>query len=250
VKVLVLGESCRDIYIYGACPRLSPEAPVPVFVESRRSECGGMALNVAANLRVLGVACELVTQAEPIHKTRFVEDGRNHTLLRVDNERPCEPYAGDTTFTGFDAVALVDYNKGFLPVDTIAAICERNTPVFLDTKKPLGAWCHAATFLKLNEVEERASASFLAAHPAVMDRTIVTLGGDGCLFQRRAYPVAQADVMDVAGAGDTFFAGLIAAYLTTRDTERSLTFANECARDVVQRRGTVVVRPGKLSITL
>ena len=30
-KILVIGDSCTDIFIYGECNRICPEAPVPVF---------------------------------------------------------------------------------------------------------------------------------------------------------------------------------------------------------------------------
>ena len=30
-RILVVGDSCTDIFIYGDINRLSPEAPVPVF---------------------------------------------------------------------------------------------------------------------------------------------------------------------------------------------------------------------------
>ena len=31
MKVLLLGDSCEDEYIYGRCTRISPEAPVPIL---------------------------------------------------------------------------------------------------------------------------------------------------------------------------------------------------------------------------
>ena len=31
MKVLIIGDSCKDIFIYGKVKRLTPEAPVPVF---------------------------------------------------------------------------------------------------------------------------------------------------------------------------------------------------------------------------
>ena len=31
-KILLVGDNCKDIYQYGTIDRLSPEAPVPVFV--------------------------------------------------------------------------------------------------------------------------------------------------------------------------------------------------------------------------
>lgn len=30
IKVLVIGDGCLDIFRYGKCERLSPEAPVPI----------------------------------------------------------------------------------------------------------------------------------------------------------------------------------------------------------------------------
>ena len=50
MKILVIGESCRDIFNYGVCDRLCPEAPVPVFNPARSIENGGMARNVYNNL--------------------------------------------------------------------------------------------------------------------------------------------------------------------------------------------------------
>ena len=49
-NILLLGDSCRDIYQFGTVDRMSPEAPVPVFVPSYREERDGMASNVFKNL--------------------------------------------------------------------------------------------------------------------------------------------------------------------------------------------------------
>ena len=32
MKVLVVGDSCEDVFDYGKCTRLCPDAPVPVFI--------------------------------------------------------------------------------------------------------------------------------------------------------------------------------------------------------------------------
>ena len=32
MRVLVIGDSCQDVFVYGDIERISPEAPVPVFV--------------------------------------------------------------------------------------------------------------------------------------------------------------------------------------------------------------------------
>ena len=55
MKILVIGESCRDIFNYGECNRLCPEAPVPIFNSIQTIENGGMALNVHNNINALGV---------------------------------------------------------------------------------------------------------------------------------------------------------------------------------------------------
>ena len=31
MNILVIGDSCKDVFIYGDIERISPEAPVPVF---------------------------------------------------------------------------------------------------------------------------------------------------------------------------------------------------------------------------
>ena len=49
-KVLVVGDTCLDIYRYGTVDRLSPEAPVPIFQVSHEEQLHGMAANVRANL--------------------------------------------------------------------------------------------------------------------------------------------------------------------------------------------------------
>ena len=53
MKILVLGESCQDIFHYGECKRLCPAAPVPVFNSIHMIKNGGMAKNVEKNLRQL-----------------------------------------------------------------------------------------------------------------------------------------------------------------------------------------------------
>ena len=50
-KILVIGESCLDIYQYGSAGRLAPEAPVPVFKKTGPQNIhAGMASNVYNNV--------------------------------------------------------------------------------------------------------------------------------------------------------------------------------------------------------
>ena len=38
MKILVIGDSCTDIFIYGEIDRICPEAPVPVFKPIRKTK--------------------------------------------------------------------------------------------------------------------------------------------------------------------------------------------------------------------
>ena len=59
-SVLVVGDIMLDKYISGKVKRISPEAPVPVFLmEGQYSVLGG-AGNVVTNLRKLGVAASFI----------------------------------------------------------------------------------------------------------------------------------------------------------------------------------------------
>ena len=53
-KVLVIGDSMIDSYMFGEINRISPEAPVPVVeIKYHENRLGGAA-NVALNLKSLG----------------------------------------------------------------------------------------------------------------------------------------------------------------------------------------------------
>ena len=75
LKVLVIGESCTDEFIYCEVNRLSPEAPVPVLNPVKITTNSGMAGNVYENVCALNleVDVELIYQDEEITKraTRF-----------------------------------------------------------------------------------------------------------------------------------------------------------------------------------
>jgi bifunctional ADP-heptose synthase (sugar kinase/adenylyltransferase) len=42
MKFLAIGDSCTDVFIYGRCERICPEAPVPVFIPVKEKTNGGM----------------------------------------------------------------------------------------------------------------------------------------------------------------------------------------------------------------
>ena len=81
MKILVIGDSCTDIFIYGEIDRICPEAPVPVFKPIRETKNDGMAKNVKSNLEALGCEVDIITNPNDIKKTRYVDnDGKSKII--------------------------------------------------------------------------------------------------------------------------------------------------------------------------
>ena len=72
-------------------------------------------------------------------------------------------------------------------------------------------------------------------------KLIITLGHEGCLFREKIFSVEEVEIKEVTGAGDTFMAGLVAEYIKTKNIEKAIIFANQCATKVVQKRGVNIV---------
>jgi D-beta-D-heptose 7-phosphate kinase/D-beta-D-heptose 1-phosphate adenosyltransferase len=172
-RVLVLGDTMLDRFVYGHVDRISPEAPVPVLRQSRIDAMLGGAGNVARNIASLGgtailvatigvddagrtieellssadrIEPQLVKSTTPtIQKTRFIAD--KSQLLRVDIEEP-STLSADTrrqilaqvrqNLDEVDAVVLSDYGKGLLSADLVAEVIElakaASIPVIVDPK--------------------------------------------------------------------------------------------------------------------
>ena len=115
MKVLVIGDSCTDKFVYGECNRICPEAPVPVFNPIEQKSNGGMAKNVFNNLKSLASKwdIDLITNTNEITKTRLVDIKTNQMLLRVDEDDKCDRVKNIKDFDDYDAIVISDYNKGF-----------------------------------------------------------------------------------------------------------------------------------------
>ena len=238
-SILVVGDSCIDEYQYCTTSRLAPEAPVPVVEVIRADITEGMAANVERNLMRLGSEVQLVTNSSwrEFRKTRIVDARSNHMFLRVDQVGRPNRINIETihTWTQADAIIVSDYDKGFLEREDIEAICAMHPLVFLDTKKPLDDWANQAAYIKINEFEYQHSSMWSKSH--LLDKTIRTLGGDGCEFRGQLFPAKRVQVIDVSGAGDTFLASLVHRFMYSKDIVVSIEFANHCAGQVVQSIG-------------
>ena len=235
MKVLLLGDSCEDEYIYGRCTRISPEAPVPVLDYAKIKTTSGMAGNVCLNLQVFGIDITFLTNKEQLVKTRFIDEKSNQQILRVDNEEKIKPLMIPVITDSFDAVVISDYNKGYLTTEKIFEIVESSTcPVFIDSKKtilPNKPNC----FIKINDVEYEKLDDYN------IENLIVTKGSEGCIYKQTLYPAEKVNVYDVVGAGDTFLAALVYGYITTNNIDESLMMGNKAAAIAVQQPGTYIL---------
>jgi D-beta-D-heptose 7-phosphate kinase/D-beta-D-heptose 1-phosphate adenosyltransferase len=232
-SVLLIGDSCTDIYNIGTVDRLSPEAPVPVVKIVETFSLPGMSANVHRNLINLNIEADFVYNDTPITKTRFIDKRSGQHLLRVDDEDDVVQWSGKlpNSLDSYDAIVISDYDKGFLTYEHIESLIESSVPVFIDTKKTdlerfQGAW------VKVNELEYSRLRSECSG-------LIVTLGERGAKVPHHDLecPTKAVEVMDVCGCGDTFLAALTAQYLFTKDIEKAIIFANIAAGITVQHRG-------------
>lgn len=246
MKILIIGESCRDVFHYGESVRLCPDAPVPVFKSLKILDNGGMAKNVQRNLQSLGCQTELVTNKkwDQIRKTRFVDFRTNHMFLRVDENESTYgtlsiEYLESLDKDSYDAVVVSDYNKGYLSEDILSFISKWHPLVFLDTKKVLGAWAENFSFIKINNAEFEATEHTLNGD--LMSRLIITRGYRGSEYLGKMYTVQSVEVKDTSGAGDTFLSGLCYKYVETKDIIAAIKFGNSCSTKVVQKRGVSIL---------
>ena len=244
MKILVIGDSCTDVFVYGHSTRLCPEAPVPIFEPSRTVTNDGMAGNVKANLESLGASVDLKTNKEQITKTRYVDVKSNQMFLRVDSIDRVKP-AFDINRVDWDvdAVIVSDYDKGFLTENDIHEISKRHPLTFIDTKKPINLQTFSDyTYIKMNEWEWELCERAGAKYKEWADKLIITMSEKGCLYRDIVFPVNNdIEVRDLSGAGDTFMASLVYKYVNTESITDAIKFANECATKVVQKKGVTTI---------
>lgn len=243
IKVLVIGETCVDKFIYSEVTKLSPEAPIPVLKPISVVENKGMSGNVVENVKSMLQGVEVVHwhQPEIITKTRFVESKSNHMFIRVDeNEEKITPinveFKDKDYLSDFNITIVSDYNKGFLSNEDLVFIGRHSNLSILDSKRKLTEnIIESYYFVKLNEQE-----SNLNKRLSMLKNVIVTLGAKGASYDNTLYPsVNPKETIDVSGAGDTFTSAFIIKYFLTKNISESITYANQMSSIVVSKRGVV-----------
>ncbi len=208
-RILVLGDSMLDRFVYGSVERISPEAPIPVLTIERVDDMLGGAANVARNIATLGAQAVLVAVVGddaaagtlrgalahiPSIEARLVVDATRPTtvktrhianrqqILRADSESR-KSITGTTAeavlaqfnaaLPAVDAVILSDYAKGTLTEAVtqaaIAAALAAGKPVLVDPKSKSFGKYHGSTVLTPNRHELQLA----AGSPCVTDEQIV-----------------------------------------------------------------------------
>lgn len=192
LHIAVIGDVMLDHYIWGACERISPEAPVPVVSVSKESTLLGGAGNVVNNLHTLGAKVSLLSvvgkdenakqmqmllEAQNIKATLVEEQGRrttkksrvvasNQQVIRYDDESKTNISlasqmklleALQQNLFSYDMVILSDYAKGVLTPnlckDIISMCRDMNKDVLVDPKGRDYAKYTGATLLTPNKKE-------------------------------------------------------------------------------------------------
>jgi len=243
-KVLVIGESCTDVFIYGTSSRKSPEGKGAVFVPNNVVTNKGMAANTALNISSMDIDVVLFSDSGNIKKTRFVDSDTNELYLRVDENDFTDriDLSSLNNLSLFDAIIISDYCKGFLTEEDILHISKMHHLVILDTKKRLGDWCKNVTFIKLNRFEAQNNHDVILEKKWLEDKIITTLDGNGAAYKGKVVKTKKIQNADVSGAGDTFVAGFVAKYLDSHNIVESIGWANYCAGEVVKQKGVTIFR--------
>jgi D-beta-D-heptose 7-phosphate kinase/D-beta-D-heptose 1-phosphate adenosyltransferase len=243
-KVLVIGESCTDVFIYGTSERKSPEGKGPVFVPYHEVYGAGMAANTANNLSSMGVDVDMYSDNGDIIKSRYVNKDTNELYLRVDEGDVVDriKISELPDLKKYNAVVISDYCKGFLDEEDIHTIASTHPLVILDTKKKLGDWCKNVTYIKINRLEWEVSKDVIRDNEWLFDKIICTLDKTGTAYKHTTYAVKPVENADVSGAGDTFTAGFVKKYLETNDIGKSIEWGNHCAGEVVKEKGVSVFK--------
>lgn len=233
-NILLIGDNCKDVYQYGTVDRISPEAPVPVFVPIRIEEHEGMAGNVAKNLEALGCNVNFLHMETSI-KTRLIDMRSKQQIVRIDNDIKSDPLTFATEIPPvYDAIVISDYDKGTVTYSLIEELRKEFAgPIFIDTKKQDLRRFNGCV-VKINELEYNRRTS-------LNDKLIITLGEHGALYkeghEERFFDAPKVEVSDVCGAGDTFLAAVAYKYLLTNNIDQAIQFAIKASSVTVQHVG-------------
>lgn len=199
-KIMVVGDLVWDEFIWGKVERISPEAPVPVVLQTRRSYMPGGAANVANNLKSLGCSVSLVgkvgndaegrmlladlkkrgietggilrdKKSPTIVKTRVI--AQQQQVVRVDREVVDASVDSANKLADFiiknlpkfDAIIIEDYGKGVINPDLLHKVFpvarRLNKIISVDPKEDHFDFYAGATVITPNRKEAENAVRYL-----------------------------------------------------------------------------------------
>ena len=190
-KVLIVGDTMIDAYMWGEINRMSPEAPVPVVKVKKHENRLGGAANVALNLKALGatpILCSVIgtgnrgvlfkelmkesklstagilsnNKRKTTIKTRVIAEKKHQ--LRIDEEETHPIIQAkeflkltESLMANIDVIILQDYNKGILTSEVIESVIsaanKKGIPSIVDPKKQNFNSYKNCTIFKPNLIE-------------------------------------------------------------------------------------------------
>jgi D-beta-D-heptose 7-phosphate kinase/D-beta-D-heptose 1-phosphate adenosyltransferase len=247
VRVAVLGDPMLDYYHFSHVTRISPEAPVPVFVEDKIDLRDGGAGNVVENLRGLGCDAIALFPPAPFSMKHRYFVGSQQVGMRIDRDKDhgMQDGSGDWT-AAMDAKAFIisDYGKGWCTEARCQALIESarklEVPVIVDPKGADWSKYTGATVICPNDLEW-AQWQLSRDWTPIQSIVMVKRGADGIDIHDGAVtnmPARARQVFDVTGAGDTVVSVLAAALAVRAEYAIAAELANIAAGIVVGQVGT------------
>ncbi len=224
-RVLVLGDLILDRYVWGACERISPEAPVPVVRVKEESIMLGGAGNVARNLASLGSQVQIVAvvgeddaarelsrlfsdwkidsdglavdaERPTTQKTRIIARGQQVVRYDRESDNAIAASAAEKLLSSIraravnvDGVVIEDYGKGLLTPellrDVMTIFREHDVRIFVDPKEAPWDVFHDAELVKPNLREAEQITGIRVRGPEDIERL-----GRATLTSTRAQNVA------------------------------------------------------------
>jgi rfaE bifunctional protein kinase chain/domain len=271
--IRVIGDIILDRWITGDVNRLSPEAPVPVLLETKNYYTLGGAANVAKNISNMNADITLYgtiatdeyantikkllnsvphqlidCRTKTTVKTRLVTTCGKH-LLRWDNESKESHHPRFREFSETDIVLISDYDKGDVTKELVSKYAKTNK-VFVDPIQEPDIYANA--FLvkpNMKEFLTWTNKFDLVSAQKLMDKynwnwLVVTDGGNGIhLFEKDTdrhdhFTDECGVVADVTGAGDVVVSTIVVEYLKGNQIPEACRKANKNATECVQKKGT------------
>lgn len=259
--ILVCGDAMTDRYVWGDVTRLSPDAPVPVVKVTREEDREGATLNVANNIRAMGVRCEVLhSDSQRIVKLRLM--GRNHHVARVDYDFPQSAIDQGLYRKRLEESRLVvfcDYGKGSLSeVEKLITMAISNgVPVMVDPKGHDFKRYRGADLIKPNADEMRDWVGGWSSEKELCDKArrlmkdsgiqniLLTRGAEGMVLispDGEFYHESLAEeVVCVSGAGESAISAMAVAVHEGHSLRKGMIHASRAAAAAVSRFGTTVV---------